>query len=294
LDGLGPAAKFNRPSKIAVTNSGTVYVQDVIFGSRTVDTIRKITPDGMVSTLAIPADPLNVHSDGRAVAPSIVGIAVDAADNLYVATSADLIGLCALSIPEYSSDCASRLYRRYAIRRITPTGAVSTVVTSESAYRDLPSQQPSFWLYSTTFQVDTDGTLYMATSSDDSNAILAVSPAGITRKVSGSLRYGAAARIDGDADTARFRVLKHMVIDAEHNLFVIEEYGFSEGSGNSIRKIAPNGRVTTIAGDGSLGELHFGPLPGRLLWMSGMAIDKKGSFFVGTANGIFKINPAPN
>src|SRR5688572_24785493 len=43
-DGTGAAARFNRPARLAVDSAGNIYVLDSL--------LRKITPEGVVSTLA--------------------------------------------------------------------------------------------------------------------------------------------------------------------------------------------------------------------------------------------------
>ena len=65
-DGKGSAARFGGPSSIAVDRSGNVYVADTGNGI-----CRKITPDGVVTTLA-----------GQFPLPD--AIAVDGAGNVYV------------------------------------------------------------------------------------------------------------------------------------------------------------------------------------------------------------------
>ncbi len=101
LDGTGASAEFKDPTGIAVDASGNVYVAD--YGN---NTVRKVTPAGVVTTLAGVAGtagsangPLGV---GLMNGPS--GISVDAAGNVYVADSFN-----------------------DTVRMVTPTGYLSTL-----------------------------------------------------------------------------------------------------------------------------------------------------------------------
>jgi hypothetical protein len=103
-DGTGAAARFYDPQGIAVDSAGTVYVADT--GN---STIRKITAGGVVTTLAGTAGATG-SADGTGAATRFYfpqGVAVDSADNLYVADTSNS-----------------------TIRKITPTGVVTTVVGS--------------------------------------------------------------------------------------------------------------------------------------------------------------------
>ena len=79
-DGTGTAARFSSPSGVAVDSAGNVYVAD-----RDSHTIRKVTPGGMVTTLAGLAGSVDsadgTGSDTRFFAPS--GVTVDGAGNVY-------------------------------------------------------------------------------------------------------------------------------------------------------------------------------------------------------------------
>src|SRR5439155_17184813 len=101
FDGPGPNARFYHPEGLAIDAGGNLYVADTWN-----HTIRKITPAGVVSTLAGLAGNFGAadgtNSKARFYRPA--AIAVDSATNLYVADSFN-----------------------HSIRKITPAGKVSTI-----------------------------------------------------------------------------------------------------------------------------------------------------------------------
>src|SRR5262249_17736896 len=119
-DGSGAGALFSSPRGIGVDAAGNVYVADT--GN---DTIRKITPAGVVTTLAgrawVPGSKDGQGTAARFSGPE--GLAVDAAGEVYVADS--------------SND---------TIREIAPDGTVSTL--AGRAGRDGSARARDAWLAS--------------------------------------------------------------------------------------------------------------------------------------------------
>src|SRR5207253_1773206 len=103
-DGTGSAARFYGPFGVAVDSAGNVYVAD-----KYNDTIRQVTPGGVVTTLAGLAGN-DGSADGTGSAARFycpVGVAVDSAGNVYVAA-----------------------YHNDTIRQVTSAGVVTTLAGS--------------------------------------------------------------------------------------------------------------------------------------------------------------------
>src|SRR5207244_551137 len=85
-DGLGGSARFNNACGIATDASGNIYVADTFN-----HTVRKITPAGVVSTIAglagVSGTTDATGSNARFNQPG--GVTVDASGNVYVGDSAN-------------------------------------------------------------------------------------------------------------------------------------------------------------------------------------------------------------
>jgi sugar lactone lactonase YvrE len=153
-DGRGTSARFNTPSGIALTRDGILYVADT--GN---NAIRRITPDGMVSTVAGGLSPGYVDGD-RAAARfnGPVGVAVDSSGRVIVADT-------------YND----------RIRAVQPDGTVVTVAGSvDPGYADGPAAAARFDT-PCGVTVDRRGTIYVADSGN--GLVRTISPDGIVNTV---------------------------------------------------------------------------------------------------------------
>lgn len=133
-NGQGTAASFNFPQGIAVDNSGNIYVADT--GN---DLIRKIDPTGMVTTLAGSVVAGNANGTGAAALFNIPqGLAVDNNSNIFVA------------------DANNNL-----IRKITPSGVVTTYAGSGYALSADGTGLKASFNFPNALAIDHSGILYV-------------------------------------------------------------------------------------------------------------------------------------
>jgi sugar lactone lactonase YvrE len=212
-DGVGSAATFNRPLGIGIDTSGNVYVADT--GN---NTVRKITPAGLVSTFAGTAG-IAGSADGTGAAAqfnSPCGIAVDAAGNVYVSEGVNCM-----------------------IRKITPAGAVSTLAGAAGAAGSADGTGPAARFdHPAGLAVDGAGNLYVADYTNDT--IRKVTAEGVVTTLAGYREVAASA--DGTGSAARFWCPAGVALDAGGTLYV------ADSGNNTIRAVTPAGVVTTLAG----------------------------------------------
>jgi sugar lactone lactonase YvrE len=132
-DGNGTFARFSDPFMVATDRAGNVYVGDM-----SNERVRKITPGGQVSTLA--GSGLYGYADGPGNAAQFeqpFGITVDGAGYVYVGDQ-----------------------NNYRIRRISPTGVVTTVAgTGTNGVEDGPGNTATL-MYTNGLVADPSGNLY--------------------------------------------------------------------------------------------------------------------------------------
>jgi len=214
-DGVGAAAKFHLPDGVAVDSAGTVYVADT-FNQR----IRKILPDGTVSTLA--GSGVNGFNDGAGSTAKFdfpFDVAVDSAGTVYVADQFN-----------------------HRIRKILPNGTVSTLAGSGTAgFADGAGATAKF-NYPKGVAVDSTGTVYVA--DEFNHRIRKILPDGTVSTLAGSGTQGFA---DGDGAAAKFNNPRGVTVDSAGTVYVADTNNYR------IRMILPDGTVSTLAGTGAAG-----------------------------------------
>ncbi|NVJ48694.1 MAG: T9SS type A sorting domain-containing protein, partial [Cytophagia bacterium] len=244
-DGNGTSASFYHPTGLAIDALGNIFVADASNNK-----IRKISPNGDVTTIAGSDSPGS--ADGNGLLASFinpVGIALDASGNLYV----------------------TELYNK--IRKITPNGDVTTIAGS-GGIRGSADGDAASASFNSPFGVAVDaiGNVYVADYGN--HKIRKVTPNGEVTTLAGSGEIG---RVDGNGSSARFKHPTGITVDASGNILV------TDGLNHSIRKITPNGDVTTIAGSGLAGSADGDAASATFYEPDGIAIDDKGAIYVADA-----------
>jgi len=255
IDGPGVFAQFNQPNGMASDSSGNLYVAETVDHK-----IRKITPDGTVSTFAGSGN--YGFADGPALSASFYfpsGVTVDHDQNVYVGD----------------------LYNN-RVRKITQAGMVSTLAGSSThGYAD-GTGSAALFNWPNGVAADPAGNIYVADQINDK--IRKITPAGVVTTLAGST-FGYA---DGTGAAARFKGQHHLATDAAGNVYVAD-YG-----NHAIRKITPAGVVTTLAGNGTEGYADGTGSAARFSHPEGLVVDAAGNVYVADVGNhrIRKITPA--
>lgn len=245
-DGPGSAAMFNQPEGLIVDGSGNVFVADT--GN---STVRMITPDGVVTTVAGLAGQVG-SSDGvgsNALFNQPDGIALDLAGNLYV------------------SDAVNS-----TIRKIAPDGTVSTFAGTAGNLGSADGLGAAAQFNNPGgLMVDSGGNVYVADTFNDT--IRKITPDGMVTTLAGS--PGVIGSADLTGSNALFNQPDDVAVDAAGNVYVADT-----GNG-TIRAITPDGAVTTLAGSPGVAGLSNGAGSGALFNQPrGLVIDSLGNIFV--------------
>jgi len=300
VNGTGKTVKFNHPFGLAVDAGGSLYIADV--GN---NVIRKMDTAGLVSTFAGVGGVKGSANglDSLATFNKPFGVAADAAGNLYVAdagnnlirmiSSAGMASNFAGTGIAGSSNVADSVtfnsplgvavdgsgnvyvadYGNNLIRKITQAGIVSTLAGSGAKGADDGLDTAATFNLPEALAVDAAGNVYVADNGND--LIRKVTPTGQVTTFAGN---GQPGKSDGTGTAASFNSPFGIAIDASGNLYV------ADSGNNLIRKITPDGSVTTIAGSGSKGANDGAGKAASFNTPAGIAVDKSGNIYVADEN----------
>lgn len=255
-DGSGSAAKFGTlfTANLGVDASGNLYVGDS--GGHT---IRKVTPAGVVTTLAGTGGVAGAVNGTGAAARfnNPHGTAVDGDGSVFVADTDN-----------------------HVIRMVSPEGHVFTFAGAFGGATELDGVGSAARFNGPTGLVrHGSGNFYVADYYG--HTIRKITPSGMVTTLAGN--PGNPGSADGTGAAAGFRNPHSLAVDAAGNVFV------ADAGNHLVRKVTPAGVVTTLAGTPGRVGTAAGPLPSTLWTPNSVALTPEGDLLVGTHTGIWLI-----
>ncbi len=219
--GAAASAQLSQPAGLAVDGAGNLYIAD---SNNAV--VRKVTPDGVISTVAGIGGKEGFSGDGGPAAAAKLmapfAVALDAAGNLYIA---DFYGW---------------------IREVNAsTGVITTIAGNGNiGYSGDGGPASAAVFYNPVgIAVDIFGNIFVA---DSNNGAVREIANGTINTVAGNGTLGYTGD-GGLASFAEFSQLTGVAVDTQGNVYV------ADSGNNVIRLFPPNGFVSTIAGNGIQG-----------------------------------------
>jgi sugar lactone lactonase YvrE len=251
----GPAtsARLQTPEGVTVNSSGTLYIAD--YGNHRV---RQVTRDGVIATVAGTGSAGYGGDGGPATAAQLhfpYGVAVDSAGTLYIAE-----------------------FGNHRVRQVTRDGVITTVAgTGSAGYGGDGGPATAAQLnHPCGVAVDKAGTLYIV--DDYNDRVRQVTPDGVITTVAGTGSSGYSGD-SGDGGPATAAPLNHPVgvaVDNAGTLYITEWHH------HRVRRVAPDGVITTVAGTRNSGYSGDGgpASSAHLNTPSGVAVDNAGTLYI--------------
>lgn len=249
----GPAAeaRLNQPGAVAVDAAGNIYVAD-----SDNHRIRRVAPDGTITSIA-GAGVEGYGGDGgpatQAQLANPLGVAVDAAGNVYVADSGN-----------------------HRIRRIAPDGTIASIAgTGVAGFGgDGGAATEARLGYPRSVVVDAAGNVYIA---DWSNyRVRRIAPDQTIDTVAGTGEFGNSGD-GGPAPQARISNPWGLAVDTAGYVY------FADFHNDRVRRIRPDGMIEAFAGTDDRGPSIGDGEPATEAWLDrprGLAVDAAGYVYV--------------
>ncbi|HEV8713074.1 MAG TPA: Ig-like domain-containing protein, partial [Candidatus Binatia bacterium] len=219
--GLATAAALNQPDGVAVGPDGSFYIADT-----NNHRIRQVRPDGTIATVAGTGSSFSALGDGGpATAGGLSfprGVAVGPDGSFYIGDQGHSL-----------------------IRRVSPDGIITTVAGNGSpSYSGDGGPATRAGLRASRIAVGRDGSLYLADSTN--HRIRRVGPDGVISTVAGS----GSPSYSGDGSPATQAGLDASGVAIWHD----GSFYIADSTNRRIRRVSPDGIITTAAGKGSSGQ----------------------------------------
>jgi len=191
------------------------------------------------------------------------GIAVDSSGNVYVAD-----------------------YNNHMIRKIDPSGNVTTLAGSTSSGSTNGQGASAKFKFPIDVAADSFGNVYVADKGN--HLIRRIDSSGNVTTLAGSV--GSGGLTNGQGTAAKFSSPYGVEVDLSGNIFVADH------NNHQIRKIDPAGNVSTFAGSGTAGFANGQGTNAKFNKPIGLALDILGNLFVADANNnrIRMVDPSGN
>jgi sugar lactone lactonase YvrE len=265
---------FLQPQGLALDNLGNLYIADLT-------RIRRVSTDGIIATVAGNGSAFGALGDGNPATSATIqalGVAVDAAGNLYIAdagnnrirkVSSDGIistyagggtlspasanGGPATSVVLQSVygevlDSAGNLYfsdiRDAKVYSVSPSGTLTIVAGGGFVFGDGGPAAQTFLFVPEGLALDTAGNVYIADAAN--HRVRKVSTNGLISTYAGS-DSGSFSGDGGPATKAGLNSPSGVTFDSAGNLFI------NDSQDERVRMVTPDGTISTVAGNGLQG-----------------------------------------
>lgn len=256
-DGVGSEAQFGALTSMTIDSTGVMHIGDY-------RTVRQVSPHGLVTTIAgSMTEAGNANGQPQSARFNrIRGIVKDSFGNLYVSE-----------------------YHNHAIRKISPTGVVSTFAGGASAAASgFVDGQGTTARFNSPGQLAIDASDHLYVTDQFNHRVRKISPSGLVTTLAGQAARGCA---DGSGMSAKF--------DNPYAITVHRPTGdvyMSDLNSYTVRRITPTGDVTTVLGTCYNAGVFFGALPAGLSSVNALAI-RGDRLYISSLSGIYWTNLPP-